>query len=169
LCFAAAPAQAQDKPVTTVFASEVVEGSDVAYLYTLVNHSGRPITSVWIGYDYFSGAFELTQPPVGWNSMDGLPAESAASPTGWHAEAFSEENSNFTRIDWSADESTATYDLLPEQTLEGFRVVVSVHLAEYLSAHWTVVFDDGTIESGLLQRRPAPASAKDNIQTMHQK
>jgi hypothetical protein len=154
----------QGEPGPSVLVSETFAGNQATYHYRLVNNGERAATALWIGYDYFMGLLELPEPPARWTVGAGLPDGSATSPIGWEAGMVAGEATGLFRVEWGANDPS--HDLIPGQSLDGFSVMLSQPVREYLSVHWTVEFDDGSVSSGVLARGPAAPDATDITRTI---
>jgi len=124
----------------------------VAYRYSVENNTGQSIIAVRIGEDAQRTRGQLRQPPYGWTDEKGLPIGSALAPDGWTVEAVREEDAHLWFIDWFTSESDETLDIAPGEMRDGFSLIVFDAAPEYLTSHWTVVFEDGRRVSGKLER-----------------
>ena len=124
----------------------------VAYRYSVENNSARSIIAVRVGDDAQRTRAQLRQPPFGWTDEKGLPIGSALAPDGWTVEAVREEDAPLWFVEWFASESDAALDIAPGEMRDGFSLIVFDQAPEYLTSHWTVVFDNGQRSSGKLER-----------------
>ncbi|MGH9345857.1 MAG: hypothetical protein ACRD26_01190 [Vicinamibacterales bacterium] len=124
----------------------------VAYRYAVENNSGtRSIVSFRIGEDDRRSRAELRQPPYGWTDEKGLPIGSAFAPDGWTVEAVREDEAQLWFVEWFTSEADDTLDIAPGEVRDGFSLIVFDSAPEYLTSHWTVVFDDGVRLSGRVE------------------
>jgi hypothetical protein len=124
----------------------------VAYRYSVENNSrSRTIVSLRVGEDSGRPRAELRQPPYGWSDDKGLPIGSALAPDGWTVEAVREDEEQLWFVEWFTSETDETLDIAPGEMRDGFLVVLFDSAPEYLSSHWTVVFDNGERRSGRLE------------------
>lgn len=134
LCFTSG-AQTPVPPVSIgVSQSAVARGT--LYSYEVINHSAYPVTSVIIGFDYYSGLPKLETAPVGWTLDGGVPASSVTSPTGWAASITPTEDTNLLSLEWRV--SAPRYAIPPGQTAGGFSILVPHADSTYVSSFWTV-------------------------------
>lgn len=140
-------ALAADVEVTV---SEIREVGGVRYSYRIDNHSARSVVALRIGFDYLHGVPELEQQPLGWNVIDGLPANSATSPTGWTVAVVSMEENPFIDIQWEAS-GGSQFDVRAGTNVGGFTVRVDRETAEYTTAHFDVILADSTHAYGTVQ------------------
>ena len=124
----------------------------VAYRYSVENNTARAIISIRVGEDAQRTRGQLRQPPFGWTDEKGLPIGSALAPDGWTVEAVREENARLWFVEWFTSESDDTLDIAPGEMRDGFSLIVFDPAPEYLTSHWTVVFDNGQRTSGKLER-----------------
>jgi hypothetical protein len=124
-----------------------------AYRYSIENNSReRSIVAFRLGEDCRRTRAELRQPPYGWTDEKGLPIGSALAPDGWTVEAVREDEEELWFVEWFTSESDETLDIAPGQMRDGFSLIVFDSAPDYLTSHWTVVFDDGQRLSGQLER-----------------
>lgn len=125
----------------------------VAYRYAVENNSTRrSIVAFRLGEDARRPRAELRQPPYGWSLERGLPLGSALAPDGWAVEAVREDDVDRWFVEWFASESDDALDIAPGEMRDGFSLIVFDAAPEYLTSHWTVVFDNGQRLSGQLER-----------------
>lgn len=141
-------ALAQAAPTVLVSAMQDAGPNGVSlYRYRVRNNAQRPIVALMVGSDYFHGTSELSVYPVGWTLENGLPATSATAPAGWSAAVIATEENPYIEVEWR---NAGTGDVGPGRELGGFGVLATSSSPAYLTGHWTVVFDDGTAQSGML-------------------
>jgi hypothetical protein len=134
-------------PVQVKMSKEVRPGS-VTYRYRVVNNSTRPIVELYVGRDYYHGAMELTEMPIGWDFHTGTPSTSAAAPAGWSYLLSVEEEGDFHWFSWS----TSTDPIAPNGSKSGFSVTVPRADPMYETGHWTVHYADSITDSGVIQQ-----------------
>jgi hypothetical protein len=123
------------------------------YRYRIRNGTQRPIVAFMVGSDYFHGTSELNVYPLGWSLENGLPVASVTSPTGWTAGVIATEESPYVEVEWR---NAGSADIAPDSELGGFGVLATATSPVHLTGHWTVVFDDGTAQSGALVSEGKP-------------
>lgn len=124
------------------------KGDGSMYAYRVVNRSEKPIIGLQIGYNYYTREQELSVPPSGWSDREGLPSDVVSSPAGWNVVVVTQEESDFTKLRWQTLDSGRA--VLAGRALAGFSVKVPIQSSGYSSGHWTAVFADGSVLSGLL-------------------
>lgn len=125
----------------------------VAYRYSVENNSrARSIVAFRVGEDSRRTRAELRQPPYGWTDEKGLPMGSALAPDGWTVEAVREDDRQLWFVEWFTSEADETLDIAPGEMRDGFNLIVFDSAPEYLTSHWTVVFENGQRLSGQLER-----------------
>lgn len=143
-------------PQADVVRVTVAEGrvyGRAAYQYRVENNSRRrSIVAFRIGDDFRRSRAELPQPPYGWTDEKGLPLGSAFAPDGWTVEAVREEGAPLWFVEWFSSDSDDSLDIAPGEMRDGFTVVLTDAAPEYLTSHWTIVFDNGEHVSGRLRR-----------------
>lgn len=144
--FHAALAQEAPKVFVKALQLNLPDGA-ARYQYRVINSGTKRIVCVAIGSDYYHGIYELKVLPTGWTFDAGLPAASSTSPSGWHADVITLEESPVVDIEWRND---GTADIMPGQTVSGFSVITPRPDRAYMGSHWTVLFSDSTVESALL-------------------
>lgn len=153
-CFSVFAAPSLPPVSVTVSQSNVPGG--VQYQYQIRNNSQSPITSIVIGYNYFSGLTELKTAPAGWTASAGIPSSSVNSPNGWTAVINPLEDSNTLQLAWSVSSSGSA--IQPNQTVQGFSVLVPAADTSYAESHWTVYLDSAKVSyfSGSLSQQAIP-------------
>ncbi len=146
LCFCPTWAQV-NSGVSVIASQEFRHDGAVLYHYKVENKSDRAIVGIAVGSDYYHGVSELNAYPSGWSFDNGIPDDSASAPADWKAEVITTEESSFVEIQWR---NSGHSDILPNQSASGFGVVLQRQNMLYLTAHWTVLFADGTAASGPL-------------------
>ena len=150
-------ALAQEAPTVFVKVHQLnLPDGTTRYQYRVINSGPKRVVCVAIGSDYYRGTYELKVPPTGWTFDAGLPAASSTSPSGWHADVITLEESSVVDIQWRND---GTADIMPGQTVSGFSVITPRPDGAYLGSHWTVLFSDSTFESALLVLDDNPTRA----------
>jgi len=128
-------------------ASTTLNGK-TTYHYQVFNTSAHRVVSVSIGRDVEHDASELTTYPEGWSFETGIAAGSVLSPAQWEVRVITTEESNAIDVEWHSINDSA--HIPPEHTLSGFAVTVPCQSAQYLTAHWIVIFDNATTAVGKL-------------------
>jgi hypothetical protein len=124
----------------------------VAYWYAVENDSrSGAIVALRIGEDARRGRAQLRRAPLGWSDDKGLPLGSALAPDGWTVEAVREDDAPLWFVDWFTDDTDDALDIAPGQMRDGFSLVLIDSAPEYLTASWTVVFDNGRRLSGTVE------------------
>jgi hypothetical protein len=124
----------------------------VAYRYSIENNSAaHSIVAFRLGEDWHRTRAQLRQPPYGWTHERGLPIGSALAPDGWTVEAVREDNEALWFVEWVATEADETLDIAPGEMRDGFSLIVFDAAPEYLTSHWTVVFENGQRAFGKLE------------------
>ncbi len=150
---ASAVAPAQEPGAVRVNVAEDRVYGRVAYKYSVENnHRTRSIVALRIGEDGREERAELRQPPFGWSDEKGLPIGSAFAPDGWTVEAIREDEHDLWFVEWFSSDADETLEIAPGEMRDGFGLIVFDRAPEYLSSHWTVVFDDGGRLSGRIAR-----------------
>lgn len=151
--FAVAAAGAGERDYVRVRVAEEPVYGRVGYRYSIENNSaGRAIVAFRLGERADRDRAELRQPPFGWTDEKGLPMGSARAPDGWTVEAVREDDEGLWFVEWFTSETDQTLDIAPGEVRDGFSLIVLDAAPEYLTSHWTVVFDDGRRLSGKLER-----------------
>ncbi len=128
--------------------STSVTSGKVRYQYQVKNVAGAPIVRFSVGVDELgSGDPELLSQPIGWDFV--AEAGTLAAPSNWRAKVETFDESAYFNITWTR--LAGTIHIQPGDSLDGF--VVDLRMADdhYRTAHWTVLRDDGTMTSGVLQ------------------
>ena len=152
-CFCAGTSYAQGAPNIAVKVSQkTLADGRVNYRYRVINdrvikNTSNTITRFEIGYDYYHGVAELKVPPVGWTFESGIPQASTKSPPNWRVDLITTEESPYLNLEWRNNGSS---NILPGKVASGFSVTVPEADNHYLTGHWTVLFADSGISSGVL-------------------
>jgi len=128
-------AMCETLPPISVGVSQISNSGNTRYLYQVTNKSNAPVTSIIIGYNYYSARPQLKTPPLGWSLKSGIPQSSVTSPNGWTATVVTTEESNLLQIEWSVSDPSSA--LAPGQTLQGFSVTLPKADDSYKSSRWT--------------------------------
>lgn len=130
------PLQKQDlsPPVQVLLYKETKPGA-ITYGYRVVNGSGFEVSTLLIGFDYFTGSPELRVVPSGWDGSS-VPSTSFRAPSGWQFELTPTEDDSSFNVEWAVD--SVTTGLIGGNTLAGFEVTVPQADPRYESGHWTV-------------------------------
>ena len=112
----------------------------VTYRYRVVNGSAFEITTLLVGYDYFTNSPELRLAPIGWNG-DSVPSTSARSPAGWHFAVIQTEEDSLVNLEWAID-TLATGMLGGTTGL--FEVTLPAEDPRYASGHWVVYLNSAS-------------------------
>jgi photosystem II stability/assembly factor-like uncharacterized protein len=139
-------------PGVSIKVVEQVLSDRVIYHYRLVNNSDQVIVGFHVGDN--SGAPELSELPLGWDSDQGIPSTSATSAWGWQCEALAQEESDYHLLQW--DTSNFSTASLPGQSLSGFSVTLAVADSSYETTHAEVILDDGSAYAVALEVDTAP-------------
>jgi hypothetical protein len=146
LCTGMLAGSAAAAPRVQVKMSRDVRPTGVTYHYRVINSASRPITGVYVGRDYYHGVMELKQFPIGWDFYNGTPSTSATAPAGWVPLLSVEEENDVHWLSWT----TSSNPIQPGGIASGFSVTVPAADPAYETGHWTVVYDNSTIDSDLL-------------------
>ena len=135
----------QEQPPARVLGYGQHIGANVVYYYKVINNSNQAIARVAIGRQFDLKAKELIDElylnvlPEGWNDETGTPPGQSTSPAGWKGEAFSQEENPHHMFEWKIS-SREVPGILPNQSLEGFSVLLPeadiAHLTSYFTAHF---------------------------------
>ena len=134
--------------------------SGVVYEYEVRNDGPRPIGTIFVGWRFGGGNYELLQPPLGWTLDDGIPAGSATAPPNWTVDAIQLEHSQRWFVVWHADPGAA---LQPGQTLGGFSVRTASPSSAYRLGRWSVIFTNGADAAWWLEPFEGPTVPPDTL------
>ncbi len=148
LVVASCAAFAQQAPTVTIkaFQTNLPDGT-TRYQYRVINSGTNRVVGFAIGSDYYHGVSELRVFPQGWAFNDGIPTTSSASPTAWHVDVITTEESPVVELEWRND---GTADIMAGLSTSGFSIVTPQPDNAYLRGHWTAFFSDSTVESALV-------------------
>jgi len=151
-------ASAQTLVQVKVYAEHV--GTNIVYVYEVVNNSSNPISAIRVGHRYndtnqnnLIDERQLTVLPAGLNDLDeGTPLTSKTNPTGWRDEIGAQEENNRFWFGWEI-ENMEQPGLLARQTLTGFSVTIPKADQSYLAGHFSATFKSGStsIYSGSME------------------
>lgn len=150
------------QPSVQVLVTEQEAGSQTIYHYRVINNSPSPVVSLRIGFDYQHGVPQLPVAPAGWDPDSGLPATSAAAPSGWETRVVTTEESPFFDLQWS-NESGPAADIAPGASRAGFRIVVPQPVAAYRTGHFDATLGDSTHVSEPLVTDDTPPPPGDTM------
>lgn len=151
-CFSGAAATDRDLAAAEVFVfTERVDGA-FRYTYVVKNNGSAPVTSLEIGFDYYSGMPQLS----------GADPARVGAPGGWSGSIVNMDESNLFNIAW--EPISAASAIQPGQMKSGFVVESMTHRPEFTSSKWTVIFDGGiTAAAARLQQIQAPHPDADTL------
>lgn len=124
-------------------------GTNVVYLYRVINNSDKEIGLVAVGYqfDWNDSTKEpiekryLNVLPAGWNDETRTPPGKSTSPAGWVADVETQEENPHHIFEWDAPAEVP--GVAPGQTLEGFSVTLPKPDLAHLKSYFTVYFGNG--------------------------
>jgi len=91
-----------DVPPVQVLVSKNTKPGAVTYRYRVINGSAFEITSLLIGFNYFTNSPELRLAPLGWDG-DRVPSTSARSPARWQFAVIQTEDDSLVNLAWEVD------------------------------------------------------------------
>ena len=132
---------ALDAPPVQVLVSKVTKPGAATYGYRVVNGSGFEITSLLIGFNYFSDSPQLRLAPIGWDG-NSVPSTGAKSPAGWEFEVTQTEDDSLVNLMWQVD--SLLTGIPGGTTQSGFEVTLPVEDTLYASGQWVVYLNSAS-------------------------
>jgi len=130
-----------DVPPVQVLVSKNTKPGAVTYRYRVINGSAFEITSLLIGFNYFTNSPELRLAPLGWDG-DRVPSTSARSPARWQFAVIQTEDDSLVNLAWEVD--TLATGMLGGTNSSDFEVTLPGEDPQYARGHWAVYLNSAS-------------------------
>jgi len=128
-------------PPVQVFVYKDTKPGAVTYGYRVVNGSAFEITSLAIGYDYYTNTPQLRIAPIGWDG-NSVASTAARSPADWALTVTQVEDDSLVYMVWRVD--TLKTGILGGATKLGFEVTLPEEDDRYTTGKWVVYLNSAS-------------------------